>query len=144
MRHFDISIDIAAPPERVWEVMSDTDRWSEWTRSVTSITRIGGGPFVVGSRAWIRQPGYPPAMWKVVAIDPGRGFTWKSGMPGLWVTANHTVDRIPSGTRVKLSLDYLGLFGAVFANMTRKRTERYLDWEARGLKARSENPAYRV
>ena len=53
MRRFSITTDIAAPAERVWQVMSDTDRWHEWTPLVTSIMRLGGGPFAVGSRVVI-------------------------------------------------------------------------------------------
>jgi uncharacterized protein YndB with AHSA1/START domain len=35
VRNFHITADIAAPPNRVFEVMSDVDRWHEWTPSVT-------------------------------------------------------------------------------------------------------------
>ena len=66
---FRISIDINAPAHRVYEVMSDIERWCEWTPSVTSIKRLDSGPFVVGSRAVIRQPKFPPALWTVTAID---------------------------------------------------------------------------
>ena len=44
MRDFAISVDIAAPPSRVWSVMSDLERWHEWTTTVTSITRLAEGP----------------------------------------------------------------------------------------------------
>jgi ligand-binding SRPBCC domain-containing protein len=94
MRKFSITIDIAVPAERVWQVMSDTDRWHEWTPSVISVKRLGGGPFAAGSRA-------------------------------------------------TLSLDLQGIFGGVFGRMTKGITERYLAFEASGLKARSENPGYR-
>jgi uncharacterized protein YndB with AHSA1/START domain len=54
MRDFEISVDIAAPPSRVWSVMSDIERWHEWTSTVTSITRLNDGPLRVGARARIR------------------------------------------------------------------------------------------
>ena len=143
MRRFSITTDIAAPAEHVWQVMSDTDRWHEWTPSVTSVKRLGGGPFAVGSRVVIRQPRFPPALWKLSAIEPGRSFTWISVAPGLRVVAHHGVEPTAAGSRATLSLDLQGIFGGVFGRMTRNITERYLALEAKGLKARSENPEFR-
>ena len=71
MREFTTSIDIAAPRERVWQVMSDTDRWCEWTASVTSAKRVGNAPFAVGTKVLVRQPKFPPALWTVTEIEPG-------------------------------------------------------------------------
>ncbi len=136
-RHFSINVDIAARPERVWEVMSDVERWPEWTASVKSIKRLDKGPFAVGSRAIIRQPKFPPALWEVTAIEPNR-FTWKSGLPGLWVFARHSVDPTVTGSHVTLSLEYNGILGSLVGRLTRGITERYLRLEAEGLKRRSE------
>lgn len=141
---FSISIDINAPAERVFEVMTDTGRWHEWTPSITSITRIGGGPFVVGSRALVRQPKLPPALWTVTAIELGRGFTWVSKAPGVRVYAHHEVEPLATGSRATLSLRYEGWFGNVIANLTARITARYLAMEAGGLKTRSENPQFRL
>ena len=143
MRHFRTTFDVAAPPERVFDVMSDTGRWHEWTPSVRSIRRLDRGPFVVGSRAVIRQPKFPPALWKVTAIDPGRSFTWENWAPGIRVVAHHSIDRTAVGSRVTLSLEYRGLLGGLFAKLTAGIVERYLALEALGLTARSENPAFR-
>jgi uncharacterized protein YndB with AHSA1/START domain len=142
-RIFTISIDIAAPPERVWEVMRDVEHWHEWTPSVTRIKRSGSGPLAVGSRLIIFQPKFPPAMWLVTAVDPDRGFTSTSGFPFLRVVANHRVDKTAAGSRATLTLSYDGILGHLLARMTGDITERYLGYEARGLKARSENAAYR-
>ena len=143
MRKFSITTDIAAAPERVWQVMSDTDRWHEWTPSVTGIKRLDHGPFSVGSRLVIRQPKFPPALWKVTAIEGGKSFTSVNSAPGLRVVAHHWIEPTPAGSRVTLSIDMQGLFGGILGRMTKGITERYLAFEASGLKARSENPAFR-
>src|SRR4051812_13830024 len=143
MRQFSISIAIAAPPERVWEVMSDVDRWHEWTPSITAVKRLGGRPFAVGSRAMVRQPKFPPAIWKITAIEPGRSFTWISVGPGIRVVARHSVEPKDAGSRATLLLELQGIFGGVFGRLTKDITERYLAFEATGLKARSEHPDFR-
>jgi uncharacterized membrane protein len=143
-RQFSISIDINAPAERVYEVMSDTDRWQEWTPSVTSIKRLDTGPFVVGSRAVIRQPKFPPALWTVTAIDGRKSLTWMNRAPGIKVIAHHSIDATGDRSRATLSLRYEGFLAGLLARMTRRITHRYLALEATGLKARSENPFFRV
>src|SRR6476620_8808743 len=142
MRTFSTAIEIAASTDRVWQVMSDTDRWHEWTPSVTSVKRLGGRPFVVGTRAMIRQPKFPPALWRVTEIDRGRSFSWVSTAPGLRVTGHHAVESTATGSRAILSLRMEGLFAGVFGWLTGAITERYIRLEASGLKARSEDPAF--
>jgi uncharacterized membrane protein len=138
---FETSIDIAAPADVVWSVMSDAERWHEWTPSVTSIRLLDGRPLRVGHRALIRQPKFPPALWKVTALDDGRSFTWKSGAPLMRVFARHSVEPTPQGCRATLRLDYSGPLGRLLARMTRDITNRYLHLEASGLKRRSEELA---
>ena len=141
---FQISVDIDAPPDVVWPVMSDGERWHEWTASVTSVRLLDKGPLRIGSRALIRQPRFPPAVWKVTALEPGRRFVWRSGMPGMWVYGDHSVELTPTGTRATLRLTYEGLLARLMGRMTRGITLRYLNMEASGLKRRSEENARSV
>ena len=138
MRDFSITVEIGAPPHRIWEVMSDVERWPEWTASVTSIRRLSPEPFAVGSKVVIRQPKFPPAMWVVTDIQPNRSFTWRSGAPGVYVFAHHSIEPTPTGSRVTLSLRYNGLLGGVLGWLTAGITNRYLAMEASGLKQRAE------
>jgi len=139
MRKFSISVEIQAPPERVWTVMSDVERWHEWTVSVKSIRRLDSGPLQIGSRAWIRQPKLPPALWKVSELDNGRSLTWVSGSPGIRVLGKHSVEPTPTGSRATLSIHFGGVLGSLFGRLLRGLNEQYLAWEAAGLKRRSEN-----
>ena len=138
---FSISTEIAAPPATVWAVMRDGERWPEWTPSVTSVKLLDPQPLAVGSRVVIRQPGFPPALWKVTALEEGRGFTWVSRAPGIRVTAHHGVEPTPSGTRATLSISFGGLLGLLFGRLTRKVNLRYLGLEAAGLKQKCESAA---
>jgi hypothetical protein len=138
---FAISIDIAAPPAIVWAVMADAERWHEWTPSVRSIRLLDDGPLAVGTRALIRQPKFPPAVWKVTAVESGRSFTWRSGAPGVWVYARHSVEPISGGSRATLTLHYDGVLARLIARLTREVTNRYLAFEGNGLKGRSEELA---
>jgi uncharacterized protein YndB with AHSA1/START domain len=135
---FEISIDIAAPPDVVWSVMSDAERWHEWTASVRSIRLLDKGPLRIGSRARIRQPRFPPAVWEVTAFEPGQSFTWKTGGPGMRVYGRHSVAPASGGSRANLHLHYEGAIGRLLARLTRTITSRYLGFEAAGLKRRSE------
>ena len=62
MKDFSISVQIDASPEHVWAVMSDVERWHEWTPTITSVRRTNAGPFRIGARARIHQPRLPRAL----------------------------------------------------------------------------------
>src|SRR5579883_243609 len=119
MTHLQATIDIEAPPDRVWAVMGDVERWSEWTPTVISIQQLDPGPLVVGVRAIVRQPKLLPARWQVTELEEGRGFTWITRRPGILVSARHTVERVANGSRVTLSLDFSGPLGALCARLFR-------------------------
>jgi uncharacterized membrane protein len=136
---FRISVDINAPADRVWAVMRDIERWPEWTPTVNKVRRIGDGPLSVGSRAVIWQPKLLPAKWKVTELDDGgRMFAWITRGPGMRLTARHSVEATPDGSRATLSIQFSGALGGFFAWLTRNLNERYLALEAAGLKERSE------
>jgi len=139
MRRFSISIDIDAPPAIVWDVMSDVERWHEWTTSITSVRRLDQGPFDVGSRVHVRQPKLRPADFVVTNFVPQQEFTWVMHSPGVVATAHHAVARIPHGTRATLSVQFEGMLATPIAWMFRRLTNEYLALEAAGLKQRSES-----
>jgi uncharacterized membrane protein len=143
VRSFATTIDIAAPGARVWEVLTDVERWQEWTPSITSVKRLDSGPFGMGSRARILQPKLLPAVWRVIAIEPGTSFAWVSTAPGVRVVGSHSIMPTPSGVTATIAVELQGILSGLFGWLTGAVTERYIAYEAKGLKLRSENPSYR-
>ncbi len=131
---FSTSIEIAAPPHLVWTILSDVERWPQWTPTVTSIRSLDSGPIGIGGRLNIHQPKLPPAVWRMTAIVPGQSFTWITRGIGVQVTAHHSVEPTPSGSRVTLSIQFAGVFAPFMAWLTRNLNNRYLALESAGLK----------
>jgi len=137
-----ITVDIAAPPQRVWAVLSDVESWPEWTPTVTSVRLLDQGPLRLGSRAVIHQPRLPENEYVVTELEPGRSFTWVASGPGVRTTGRHAIDPLPGGeARVRLSVAQAGWLGTLMGPFFRGLTDRYLATEADGLRARSEQEA---
>jgi hypothetical protein len=133
------TIDIAAPPQRVWAVLSDVERWPDWTKTVRWVRRLDDGPLRTGSTAKISQPKIPTVDYVVTELEPGTSFTWVSGGRAALTTARHVLEPLPGGgTRVTLSVEQAGWLGSLVSRLYRGTTDRYLALEAAGLKARAE------
>ena len=136
------SIDVAASPHQVWEVLVDVERWPEWTDSVSSVRLLDARPLAVGSRVEISQPRIPTGTYTVTALEPGSAFTWEQRQPGSTVSAHHECAPLPDGgTRVELRVVMSGGLGALVGRLYRRLTERYLAREVAGIKARAEAAA---
>lgn len=135
-RIFETSRHIDAPPPPVWEVLFDVLRWPDWNPTVTSVERLDDGPFQIGSRAEVRQPGLPRASWQVTEVVDGRSFTWEATGPGIRTIGRHEVVPDGTGCTVRLSIEQTGPMGAVAALVWRRLSQRYVEQEAESLDRR--------
>jgi uncharacterized membrane protein len=136
---FDHSTTIQAPPERVWEVFSNVERWPDWTPTVDSVERLDAGRIHIGSRTRIRQPKLRAAVWEVTDMKDGEYFEWVSSVPGMKTTGGHRVISTPEGTVATATIIQEGplswLFGRMYAGLTRQ----YIATETQKLKEVSES-----
>jgi hypothetical protein len=78
-------------------------------------------------------------VWKVTEIETGSSWTWVQRSPGVNVIARHYVTaRLGGGTLVRQQLDQRGVIGALVGRLMVKKTRRFLELEAQGLKSRAE------
>lgn len=106
---FQTSIEIAAEPERVWQILTDLPKWTEWNKTVEKVVGIA-------------QPGQKVTVY--TKLSPGRAFpvkvteftapsrmVWTGGMPLGLFTGQRTyrLDATPTGTRFSMSETFSGL-----------------------------------
>ena len=135
-RFFETTRHIDAPTQSVWEVLFDVAHWPEWTPTIDSVERLDDGPFHVGSRARVRQPQLPRAVWEVTEVVDGRRFTWVAKGPGMRTVARHEVVADASGSTVTLSIEQTGPLGAVAGMILGRLTQNYIELEAESLDKR--------
>ncbi|KOV81788.1 SRPBCC family protein [Nocardia sp. NRRL S-836] len=132
------AVTIAAPPERVWEVVADVERWPERIPTVDTVERLDAGPLAVGSRTRLKQPRLSPAVWTVTELTNGSSFTWESRSAGITITADHLVEPHPDGTRLTLALRMSGPVAGLAWLLTRSLTKRYVETEAASIRKTAE------
>ncbi|MFD9700403.1 SRPBCC family protein [Lentzea sp. NPDC059081] len=129
---------IAAPPDRVWAVVSDVARWPERIPTVDEAERLDDGPLAVGSRTRLKQPRLSEAVWTVTELTDGRSFTWVSKSPGVTITGEHVVEPHPDGSRLVLGLRIAGPLSGLGWLMTKSLTRRYVETEGASIKKAAE------
>ena len=75
------AIDIAAPPEVVWEAFRGLDSWPEWNAVCLSSRWTSGEPWEIGSSFFmrLRMAGVPvPFHVKIVEFGPAKSVAWDS------------------------------------------------------------------
>ena len=137
--HVERTIIINAPPERVWAVMIDVERWPEWTESEKSVERLDSGEFAVGSRAKLKIRRSPNAnVWTVTELTPNRSFTWETNSAGIKGVASHVIEPEGNGSKVTLLVDLSGPVATLFGWLIAGPSRENMRMEAEGLKRRSE------
>ncbi|MEO9221084.1 MAG: SRPBCC family protein [Mycobacteriaceae bacterium] len=128
IRHDAVSIEIAASPDHVYELVSDISRMGEWSPECVRCTWKGdaSGP-VVGARFKARNKGRRGPPWfntpRVITADAGREFAFTRSGPGIGsYTWRYVMEPMATGTRLTESFDAERPLGAVMSWLTEQWT----------------------
>lgn len=100
------SVDVAAPPEAVWRVVSDVTRMPEWSPELRRLFVLGSRELRVGMQLLgINRRGRVawPTTSKVVRLEPGRAVAWKTRESG--ATWTYELEPVAGGTRLTARRD---------------------------------------
>jgi len=136
------TIDIAAPPERVWAVLTDFASYPAWNPFIRQIQ----GPPTVNTRLDIRiQPVGGRAMAfrpVILEVQPGRSLRWlgRLGFPGLF-DGTHGFTLVPldgGGTRFHQDEHFSGILVGLFRSQLDRQTRPGFELMNQALKTRVE------
>jgi uncharacterized membrane protein len=137
---FEKSIEIDAPAERVWAVLSDLEAWPQRIETVDVVELLTPPPLATGSRVRLKQPKLPEGIWDVTAWDAPSFFEWTQKTGGTTSVAGHRVEAIGDDrSRLTLTLDMRGFLIPIVALFYKGLTERYMTLEAVGMKRAAES-----
>ena len=136
-------IDIVAPPEKVWAVLSDINSWYEWNPIVNHST----GDSLLGSTLSITMigekdhqdvPKYHPI---ITHLDAPNYFHWRAVMMAGFVMANDKVfelEATSTGTRLVHKELFKGMIVPIFRNKFDKNVPLMLNAMNQALKEQAE------
>jgi uncharacterized membrane protein len=137
---FEKSIEIDAPQQRVWDVLSAIEAWPERIETVDTVELLTPAPVTKGSRVRLKQPKLPEGDWDVTVWDAPSYFEWTQKMTGATSVAGHRVEALGEDrSRLTLTLDMSGLVIAIVGRFYRKLTNDYMTLEAEGMKRAAES-----
>jgi uncharacterized membrane protein len=136
---FERSIEIDAPQQRVWDVLTDLEAWPGRIETVDAVELLTPPPLAPGSRVRLAQPKLGEGTWDVTVWDAPSYFEWTQKTSGISSVAGHRVEALGEGrSRVTLTLDMRGPLILIVSLFYKGLTNRYMNLEAEGMKRASE------
>ena len=135
-------IDIEAPPETVWSILTDLDAYEQWNPFITS----SSGTVAVGERLVNRlePPGGRAMTFKptVTVVEPERTFEWlgRLGLPGIFDGRHRfELERTSTGTRLTHREHFSGALVRLMKKSLDTQTAAGFEEMNNALKSRAEH-----
>jgi uncharacterized protein YndB with AHSA1/START domain len=132
------SVDIAAPPEVVWDVLTGFEQWPQWNLEVKSMSFEG--PLAPGSEfRWKAGPG--TIVSTIEEVDPPRSIRWRGRTMSIKAIHGWRLEPREGETRVETEESFTGLLARLFRGQLQKTLDKSLDEGLEHLKREAERRA---
>jgi uncharacterized protein YndB with AHSA1/START domain len=131
-------IEIAAPPEVVWDVLTRFEQWPQWNPEVKSMSY--DGPLAPGSEfRWKAGPGTIVSTLELV--DPPRAVSWRGRTMSIKALHEWRLEPRDGGTHVETEESFSGLLARLFRGQLQKTLDKSLSDGLERLKGEAERRA---
>jgi hypothetical protein len=139
---YETSVTTTAEPARLWAVVADVEKWTEWIEVYEEVRRTGSGDLALGDTVHVKQQGLAAGDWTVTELEEGRVFAWESRQPGVRIVGRHVVSaESTAGSRLTLELEMTGWASGVVGLLMGRKSRAYVDLECARLTAVAAEPA---
>lgn len=129
------SIEVAAPPEVVWDVLTGFADWPKWNPDVKSMSF--DGPLEPGlTFRWKSGPG--TIVSTLEEVDPPRRVRWRGRTMSIAALHEYRLEPRDGGTRVETEETFSGLLARLMRGSLQKTLDRALEQGLEQLKAEAE------
>jgi uncharacterized protein YndB with AHSA1/START domain len=131
-------VEIAAPPEVVWDVLTHFEEWPQWNREVKSMSF--DGPVAPGSEfRWKAGPG--TIVSTLEQVEPPRLISWRGRTMSIKAMHEWHLEPRNSGTSVQTEETFSGLLARLFRGQLQKTLDKSLEEGLEHLKGEAERRA---
>src|SRR5436190_23955226 len=113
-KSFATSVEIAAPPEKVWSILIDAAGWPSWNTTIDKVE----GTIAAGKKVTVHAKLAPGQAFPVTvsAMDAPSRMVWTGGMPLGLFKGERTYTLTPSGGGVRFAMkeEFTGLLAPIF------------------------------
>jgi uncharacterized protein YndB with AHSA1/START domain len=128
-------VEIAAPPEVVWDVLTGFEQWPEWNPEVKSMSI--DGPVAPGTEfRWKAGPG--TIVSTLEQVDPPGYIRWRGRTMSIKAIHEWRLEPSDGGTRVETDESFSGLLARLMRGSLQKTLDRSLESGLEHLKRESE------
>jgi uncharacterized protein YndB with AHSA1/START domain len=128
-------LEIAAPPEVVWEVLTGFEQWPKWNPEVKSM-KIDG-PVAPGTEfRWKSGPG--TIVSTLEQVDPPRYIRWRGRTLSVKAIHEWRLEPANGGTRVETDESFSGFLARLFRGSLQKTLDRSTESGLEHLKREAE------
>jgi hypothetical protein len=131
-------IDVDAPVETVWRVLTELEQWPSWNPDVTSMTV--GGPLAQGT-VFRWKAGPRTIVSTIERVEPSRSVVWSGKTLGVKATHAWHFERVGEKTHVLTEEALRGLVARLLRGSLQKTLDAALENGLKNLKAEAERVA---
>jgi uncharacterized protein YndB with AHSA1/START domain len=132
------AIDIAAPPDIVWDVLTQLDRWPQWNPDVKSMAF--DGPLAPGSEfRWKAGPG--TIVSTLEQVEPPHFVRWRGRTMSIRAIHEWRLEPKDGGTAVETEESFYGLLARLLGRPIQKTLDKSLSDGLEHLKREAERRA---